>query len=281
MKGRDRMGVKPAAVLFSVLLMVFAIPACAADLTVGREIAPEDVTDFYDTQDASFVPLWYQRYRFYRNNGTPFFFHETREGDSWPLTERDITASGDEEISEEAWQTFLSLIQDGTAAERKDELLDGDPGPWTYIYVSGGEEEGREFRFASPDKRAQFEAFCRELAGERMRIRVSDGTHTAVFELNDTPPAASLYGMLPLETEVGNYGSNEKIFYPPEALDVSGGLEGSGSAGGLALFSPWGNVVMYYDEFGAWPGLYLLGQAVEGTDEIKSMSGMIRVEKAE
>ena len=111
-----------------------------------------------------------------------------------------------------------------------------------------------------------------------MRISVSDGTHMIVYELNDSLSAKSLYGMLPLDIEVENYGHNEKIFYPPQAVDTAEGIEDGGEAGGLALFSPWGNVVMFYDSFGSYPGLYILGQAVEGVEQISSLSGTIHVE---
>ena len=87
--------------------------------------------------------------------------------------------------------------------------------------------------------------------------------------------------MLPLEAAVQNYGSNEKIFYPDQPLDTANGIEGSGGAGGLALFSPWGNVVLYYGNFGAYPGLYLLGEAVQGIEQVKDLSGTIRVEAVE
>ena len=46
-----------------------------------------------------------------------------------------------------------------------------------------------------------------------------------------------------------------------------GGNEGGGEAGGLAFFSPWGNVVMYYDSFSSYPGLYILGEAIEGVEK--------------
>ena len=111
-----------------------------------------------------------------------------------------------------------------------------------------------------------------------MRIRVTDGVHTVVYELNDSPSAKSLYAMLPLDIEVENYGRNEKVFYPEQAIDTTDGIEGGGEAGALALFSPWGNVVMYYDSFGAYPGLYLLGRAVEGADQVSRLSGTIHVE---
>jgi len=87
--------------------------------------------------------------------------------------------------------------------------------------------------------------------------------------------------MLPIDVQVENYGRNEKIFYPDQKVDPSGGIEGDGKAGALALFSPWGNVVMFYEFFDAYPGLYLLGQALEGTDEIEQLSGTVHIEAAE
>ena len=112
-----------------------------------------------------------------------------------------------------------------------------------------------------------------------MKIRVSDGTHTITYELNETSAAKSLYGMLPLEVTVENYSNNEKIFYPPTAVSYGADcIEGDCPAGTLALFSPWGNVVMYYGAASRYSGLYILGKAVEGADHIRNLAGTIRVE---
>ncbi len=109
------------------------------------------------------------------------------------------------------------------------------------------------------------------------RILVSDGTNEIIFQLNDSSAAESLYQMLPLTTEVENYSNNEKIFYPSEKLDVSNVSEGSGGIGILAYFSPWGDVVMYYDAFDAYSGLYLLGEAVSGAEKIQNLTGNITI----
>lgn len=111
-----------------------------------------------------------------------------------------------------------------------------------------------------------------------MKISVTDGQNTVIFQLNDTPAAKSLYDQLPQTLPVENYGGNEKIFYPPDGLDTADAVEGGGSAGGLAYFSPWGNVVMYYGPFGQYPGLYLLGEASSGEDQIGQLTGTITVE---
>ena len=52
-----------------------------------------------------------------------------------------------------------------------------------------------------------------------MKISVTDGMHTIIYQLNDSPSAKSLYSMLPMDIEVEDYGSNEKIFYPRTQLD--------------------------------------------------------------
>ena len=114
---------------------------------------------------------------------------------------------------------------------------------------------------------------------DRMKIQVSDGSRTVVFELNETPVAKSLYDQLPITVDVENYSNNEKIVYPPTALSVAGGVEGDCPVGTLAYFSPWKNVVMYYGAASRYSGLYLLGSAIEGKDRIKDLNGKITVSK--
>ena len=51
---------------------------------------------------------------------------------------------------------------------------------------------------------------------KQMMIKVSDGTYSVIFRLNDSPSSKSLYEMLPVDAEVRNYSNNEKIFTPPQ-----------------------------------------------------------------
>ena len=114
---------------------------------------------------------------------------------------------------------------------------------------------------------------------DAMKIRVSDGTNTITYELNETSAAKSLYQTLPLEVTVENYSNNEKIFYPPTAVSYgSDCIEGDCPAGTLALFSPWGNVVMFYGAASRYSGLYILGKAIEGAANIRNLTGTIRLE---
>lgn len=60
--------------------------------------------------------------------------------------------------------------------------------------------------------------------------------------------------------EFKKYGNNEFIYYPSEKLDVTNLKPAEdGSAGTLAYYEPWGNVVLFYDDFSATSGLYYLG----------------------
>ncbi len=113
------------------------------------------------------------------------------------------------------------------------------------------------------------------------QIQVQFDGGTVVYELNDSAAADALLAQLPLTVEVEDYSTNEKIFYPPQALDTADAPLAEGGAGVLAYYAPWGDVVMFYDSFRANSSLYALGQAVSGTDLIGQMSGTITIDAAE
>lgn len=114
-----------------------------------------------------------------------------------------------------------------------------------------------------------------------LRVSVSDGNRTVVFVLNDSTPAKSFYSMLPFDVAVGDFLANEKIFYPPEKVDGTDGITGGGGAGDLALFYPWGDIVMYSGPFNSYSGLFLLGTAESGAEHIKDLTGMIHVDRVQ
>ncbi len=117
---------------------------------------------------------------------------------------------------------------------------------------------------------------------EKMQIQVSDGNNIIIYELNNSDAARSLYEQLPLTIEVENFSSNEKIFYPTNELDVSNTPSANGGdAGILAYYEPWGDVVMFYDSFSSASGLYELGTAINGVNQISNLSGEITIERIE
>jgi hypothetical protein len=115
--------------------------------------------------------------------------------------------------------------------------------------------------------------------GENMQITVHSNGNITVFQLNNSQAAQELYDQLPLSIEVENYSHNEKIFYPPKKLDTSKTPLANAKNGTLAYYAPWGNVVMFYGDFGSASGLYELGYVISGVEHIKDMSGIIEIKK--
>lgn len=114
---------------------------------------------------------------------------------------------------------------------------------------------------------------------ETMKLIVTANGKTTVFELNNSAAAKDLYAQLPLSIKVEDYSNNEKIFYPPKKLDITATPKANAKAGTLAYYAPWGDVVMFYANFGSAPGLYELGHAVSGQAYIQEMSDTIQLEK--
>ena len=111
------------------------------------------------------------------------------------------------------------------------------------------------------------------------QIKVTANGNTIIYELNESPAAKDLYNQLPLTIEVQNYSTDEKIYYPPKELNTSDTPLADSEAGSLAYYAPWGDVVMFYRDFGSASGLYELGTVVEGKEFIEKLSGTITIEK--
>lgn len=135
-------------------------------LTVGGAVDMQSITQFYHTVSTSTNPAYYQRYHFYEENGAYFFFHETREGSRWPLTEEDATEKGTIELSDVQWAQLLEALDGGSVRKRGSMSDSGSRGPWMYLYWKDDKGKIQEFTFASQEKATAFEEFCLQLKGE-------------------------------------------------------------------------------------------------------------------
>ena len=147
----------------ALILALFMKGIFKKEMIVGKDIKAEDITEFYFTWSGSAYPPDFQRYRFYVEEGKPFFYHETREGDHWPLTETDITLSGSMELSEEEWMKFFELLEGSTVKAREESTESGSRGPWLYLYWKRDRSRYQELSFASLEQRNAFETYCIEL----------------------------------------------------------------------------------------------------------------------
>lgn len=112
-------------------------------------------------------------------------------------------------------------------------------------------------------------------------ISIESANGTITYALNDSAAANSLYEQLPLTLQLEDFSTNEKIFYPPNPLDTSNSPLAEGGSGTLAYYAPWGDVVMFYGNFGANSSLYELGNILSGEDKISRLSGKVTIQAAE
>ncbi len=112
---------------------------------------------------------------------------------------------------------------------------------------------------------------------EIMKIKVTSKDYEVVYALNESQAAKDLYEQLPLTLEVKDFSTNEKTFYPPKELNIRDAPLANAEKGSLCYYSPWADVVMFYDHFGQGSSLYELGEVISGKENIEKLSGMIEI----
>ncbi|MBP2635280.1 MAG: hypothetical protein H6Q72_1187 [Firmicutes bacterium] len=113
------------------------------------------------------------------------------------------------------------------------------------------------------------------------QIKLSFGGGEAVAELYDNPTSRDLVSMLPLTLSLKDFNNTEKIGYLPRSLSTEKAPEGYAPlAGDLALFAPWGNLAIYYHNFGYSKGLVPIGRFTSGLEAMAKMNGdfTVRIE---
>lgn len=107
---------------------------------------------------------------------------------------------------------------------------------------------------------------------------ITEDGQSIVFELNDSLAAKQLYDQLPLTIEIEDFSTNEKVFYPPTALDVTDTPQAGGSIGTLAYYAPWSDVVLFYDSYQPNTSLYELGQVISNGELIRDLKGTLQLQ---
>ena len=120
----------------------------------------------------------------------------------------------------------------------------------------------------------------KELETPLKNVLTAEDRQEILFQLNGSPAAQGLYDQLPLSVQIENYGSNEKIFYPPDKLDTIDTPIAEGPPGTLNYYAPWGNIAIFYSDLSdGGSDLYELGEAISGVEHIAGLNGEIQIEK--
>ncbi len=104
-----------------------------------------------------------------------------------------------------------------------------------------------------------------------MQIRLTIGAKSAIATLDDNATARDFLAMLPLTLPLEDYASIEKITYLPRKLTTQGAPAGiDPDVGDITYYAPWGNVAIFYRDFGYASGLIRLGRINSGLDALKT-----------
>jgi hypothetical protein len=103
-----------------------------------------------------------------------------------------------------------------------------------------------------------------------MRIRLNlDGTPLTAT-LADNATARDFASLLPLTLTLTDYADTEKISDVPKRLFTQGAPAGSDpSLGDIAYYAPWGNLAVFYRNFGYSAGLVKLGTIDAGVEVLQ------------
>ena len=100
-----------------------------------------------------------------------------------------------------------------------------------------------------------------EAQGNRMKIRLNVGDTVLTATLIDSKTTRDFVSLLPLTLTLKDYAGTEKIGDLPKRLSTEGAPSGSDpSVGDITYYAPWGNLAIFYRDFGYSSGLVILGK---------------------
>jgi hypothetical protein len=121
------------------------------------------------------------------------------------------------------------------------------------------------------------------IAEDGMKIRIATQDRTLSATLEDSAAARSFAELLPLDLTLRDYNRTEKVADLPRRLSAEGAPAGVEPAtGDIAYFAPWGNLALFYRDFGYSKGLIRLGR-IDGdlSALISRESVSVRIERTE
>ena len=115
---------------------------------------------------------------------------------------------------------------------------------------------------------------------ETMKIRMTMAGKIITASLEESDSARDFFAMLPLTLPLEDYAETEKIAYLPGKLTTQGAPKGiDPNVGDICYYAPWGNLAIYYRDFGYSSGLIRLGRITSGLDALTAQpSGTLTIE---
>ena len=104
-----------------------------------------------------------------------------------------------------------------------------------------------------------------EINSLKISIKVNDKVLTAF--MIESKATTDFISLLPLQLTLEDYAGTEKVSQLPKKLSTDGSPAGSDpSIGDITYYAPWGNLAIFYKDFGYANGLIILGSIDDGSD---------------
>jgi len=108
----------------------------------------------------------------------------------------------------------------------------------------------------------------RQEANMTIRIDIEGTSITATLE--DNKAVRDFVSLLPLAVTLKDYASTEKVADLPRRLNTEDASQGVDPAvGDITYYAPWGNLAIFYEDFGYASGLVKLGTIDSGIEALK------------
>ncbi|HDN9021822.1 TPA: cyclophilin [Aeromonas salmonicida] len=116
-----------------------------------------------------------------------------------------------------------------------------------------------------------------------MNIKMTIAGQIIMATLEESHSARDFFAMLPLTLPLEDYASTEKIAYLPRKLTTQDAPKGiDPDAGDITYYAPWGNLAIFYRDFGYSTGLIKLGRIESGLTHLTTTpSASITIEAIE
>jgi hypothetical protein len=110
------------------------------------------------------------------------------------------------------------------------------------------------------------------------RIRLVANGVDAVVTLRDSAASRDLLSLLPLTVTLKDYEHTEKIAMLPKKLSTTDAAPGMDpSVGDFTYYAPWGNLAIFYNDFGYANGLVPLGHVESGLETLARLKTDVQV----
>jgi hypothetical protein len=116
-----------------------------------------------------------------------------------------------------------------------------------------------------------------------MKIQLTIEGRKVLATLDDNATARDFLALLPLTLTLTDYNRTENVSDLPRRLSTEGAPDGIDPAiGDITYYAPWGNLALFYRDFGYAPGLVRLGRIETGIDVLSKPGPLtVTIDRAE